>query len=811
VHSLLQDLRHGVRLLGKTPGFSATAVAALALGIGATTAIFSVVDAVLLKPLPFRDPDRLLAVWEKKLGQKQQKMFVASGNFLEWGRQSRTLEALAAIQETHVNLTGGPNGHIDPQELKAERVTAGLFPLLGVRPVVGRTFLPEEDRPGGAPSALLSYELWQRRFGGDPAIAGKAVMLGGQSCNVTGVLPPGFAVVEPGVEVWTPLALSPGDARGARRRILTVVARLKHGVEIGQARAELETLGATLERADPDLNQGWRPSVFTLNEAVRGQVRQPLLILAGAVSLLLLIACANVANLLLARGTARRKELAVRAAMGASRGRIAGQLLTESCILSLAGGAAGLVLARGAVSLAAWLGPQSIPHLGEARFDARLFLFALAASLATGMLFGMAPALQASGANLNAVLVEAGRSGTSGRTGSLVRNGLVVAEVALAVLVLIGSGLLMRSFVNLRLADLGFQKSGLLTFRMRLAGGRNTSAERRAPFLKDLLEQLRNLPGVRVAGLTSGLPLNGLGSGIAFAVEGRQAPPGETKTTGLLRSVSPEYFRAAGIPLIAGREFSDADDTSQARLALIVNQTLARRFWTDGASPLSRRLVLDFTEGTKTGEIVGVVGDVKPDRVEAADWPTVYCTYAQQPIAAVAVALRTAGPPMALAAPVERAVHQLDPDQAVADLRTMDDVVDQSIAGQRFDTVLLGIFATIAFALCAVGIYGVISYDVGQRTNEIGIRLALGAGRSGILRLVVGEAAGLAALGIGLGLAAAFALTRLMAGMLYGVRTNDAYTFAGMALLLGMVALAAGYVPARRAMAVDPLTALRHE
>ena len=810
MHSLLQDLRHGVRLLGKAPGFSATALVTLALGIGATTAIFSVVDAVLLKPLPFREPDRLVAIWEKKLGQKQQKIFVAVGNFLEWSRQSRTLEGLAAIQETHVNLTGGPNGHMEPEELKGERATAGLFQLLGVRAVVGRTFLPEEDRPGGAPSALLSYELWQRRFGADPSIAGKAVVLGGQSCNVTGVLPPGFAVIEPGVEVWTPLALAAVDAHGSRR-ILTVVARMRSGFGIEQARAEMETLGASLERGDPELNRGWRPSVFALDEAVRGEVRQPLLILAGAVSLLLLIACANVANLLLARGTARRKELAVRAAMGASRGRIAGQLLTESCILSLAGGAAGLVLARGAVSLAAWLGPQSIPHLGEARFDARLFLFALAASLATGMLFGMAPALQASGANLNAVLVEAGRSGTSGRTGSLVRNGLVVAEVALAVLVLIGSGLLMRSFVNLRLADLGFQKSGLLTFRMRLAGGRNTSAERRAPFLKDLLEQLRNLPGVRVAGLTSGLPLNGLGSGIAFAVEGRQAPPGETKTTGLLRSVSPEYFRAAGIPLIAGREFSDADDTSQARLALIVNQTLARRFWTDGASPLSRRLVLDFTEGTKTGEIVGVVGDVKPDRVEAADWPTVYCTYAQQPIAAVAVALRTAGPPMALAAPVERAVHQLDPDQAVADLRTMDDVVDQSIAGQRFDTVLLGIFATIAFALCAVGIYGVISYDVGQRTNEIGIRLALGAGRSGILRLVVGEAAGLAALGIGLGLAAAFALTRLMAGMLYGVRTNDAYTFAGMALLLGMVALAAGYVPARRAMAVDPLTALRHE
>ena len=811
MYSLLQDLRHGVRLLGKTPGFSATALVTLALGIGATTAIFSVVDAVLLKPLPFRDPDRLLAIWERKLGQKQRRIFVASGNFLEWSRESRTLEALAAIQETHVNLTGGPNGHMEPEELKAERATAGLFPLLGVRAVVGRTFLPEEDRPGGAPSALLSYGLWQRRFGADPSIAGKAVMLGGQSCNVTGVLPPGFAVLEPGVEVWTPLGLTATvDAQGSRS-ILTVVARLRSGVGMEQARAEMETLGAALERSDPALNRGWRPSIFALDEAVRGEVRQPLLILAGAVSLLLLIACANVANLLLARGTARRKELAVRAAMGASRGRMAGQLLAESCILSLTGGAAGLALARGALALVAWLGPESIPRLSEARFDARLFLFALAASLATGILFGMAPAIQASGANVNAVLVEGGRSGTGGRAGRLVRNGLVVAEVALAVLVLIGSGLLMRSFVNLRSADLGFQKGGLLTFRLRLVGGRNTSPERRAPFLRDLLEQLRNLPGVRGAGLTSGLPLNGLGMGMAFAVEGRVAPPGEERTMGLLRSVSPEYFRAAGIPLIAGREFAGADDNQQARMVLVVNQTLARRFWPDGSSPLGRRLLLELSGGTTAGEIVGVVGDVRPDRVEAADWPTVYCPYAQQPIAAVAVAVRTVGPPLTLASAVERAVHRIDPDQAVSDLRTMDDVVDRAIAGQRFDTVLLGIFAAIAFALCAVGIYGVISYDVGQRTNEIGIRLALGAGKIEILRLVVGEAAALASGGIALGLAAAFALTRLMAGMLYGVRTTDAYTFAGMALLLGLVALAAGYIPARRAMAVDPLIALRHE
>ena len=726
---------------------------------------------------------------------------MASRNFLEWSKQSRTLEGMAAIQETHVNLTGGPAGHIEPEELKGERVTAGLFQLLGVQPVVGRVFLAEEDRPGGAASALVSYELWQRRLGADPAIAGKTVVLRGQSYNITGVLPPSFTVLEPGVDVWMPLALDPGDSREARSRTLTVLARLKAGVGIEQARAEMAVLGGALEREDPALNEGWRPSVFSLDQAARGPARQPLLILAGAVGLLLLIACANVANLLLARGAGRRKELAVRAAM---------QLLMESTLLSLAGGVAGLVLARGAAALAARLGPESIPRLHEARFDARLFVFALGISLATGILFGILPAIRASGVNLNAALTEGGRGGTAARPGRLLRNALVVSEVALAVLVLIGSGLLMRSFLNLRAANLGFQPGGLLTFRLTMVGGRNGSRELRQSFLRELLDRLAGLPGVREVGLTSGLPLNGLGVGVTFAVEGRPLPQAEQRSLGLLRSITSGYLRAVEIPLIGGREFTEADGVPGARTVLLVNQTLVRRFWPDGSSPLGQRLALDLGAGL-TGEIVGVVGDVKPERVEDADWPTVYCPYAQQPIAAVWMAVRTAGRPRALASTVERAVHRLDPDQAVSDLRTMDEVVGRAIAGARFNTVLLAIFAAIAFALCAVGIYGVISYDVGLRTNEIGIRMAMGAGKWDVLRLIVGEVAGLAALGIGLGLAAAFALTRLMAGMLYGVRPTDAYTFAGMALLLGVVALAASYVPSRRALAVDPLIALRHE
>jgi putative ABC transport system permease protein len=808
MNSLGRDLRHGVRLLGKAPGFSAVALAALALGMGATSAIFSVVDAVLLKALPFRDPQRLMVIWENNPAQNLKEIFVTPGEFLEWRNQSRAIEALAAISDVHVNLTGGPNGPIDPEELRVERVSSSLFPLLGVQPKLGRVFSSEEDQPGRADYALLSHSLWQRRFGGDLSIAGKAIRLRDQSYTVVGVLPAGFSVLDSAVDIWIPLGLDPHDAHAAGMRFLTVMARLKPGVGVDRTRTEMDMIGSRLEQANPAMARGWRPSLVPLREELVGNVRQALLVLMAAVGFLLAMACVNVANLLLARGAARQKEIAIRTALGAGRGRIVVQLLSESVVLALAGGALGLALARGVVALVARLGPASIPRLAEASIDARLFLFALGVSVATGVLFGIAPAMQGSGADLNAALREGGRGGTASRSGRMVRNVLVVVEVALAVVVLIGAGLLIRSFVRLRSADPGFQPSGLLTLRLPLAGGRNASPDRRIAFFQQVTDRVAALPGVRAVGAVNGLPLTGLGIGSTFAVDGRPAPAPEQRPMGLLRSVTPAYFRTMGIPLVAGRVFADSD-TSQAPPAIIVNQTLARRFWPQG-NPIGGRLVLDQNNG-RVAQIVGVVADVKPERIENQDWPTIYNPYAQVPVTTMTMVVRTAQPPLSLASAVEREVHQLDPDQPVADIRSMEEVADRAITGARFNTVLLGVFAEIAFLLAAVGIYGVISCDVSERTHEIGIRVALGAQPADVLKLILGHGARLALYGIAAGLAAAFALTRLLASMLYGVKPTDAYTFVAIPVLLGAVALAASYLPSRRALALDPVTALRHE
>ena len=808
MNSLGRDLRHGARLLWRDPGFSAAALAALALGMGATCAIFSVVDAVLLKPLPFRDPQSLLVVWESNPAQNLKDMFVTPGDFLEWRNQSRALQALAAVEDVHVNLTGGPNGHIEPEELRGERVSASLFPLLGVQPVVGRAFSSDEDQPGHADYALLSHSLWQRRFGGDLSIAGKAIRLRDRSYTVVGVLPAGFSVLDSAVDVWIPLGLDPHDARTAGSHFLIVIARLKPGVGVDRARTEMDLIGSRLEQANPALDKGWRPVLVPLREELVGNVRPALLVLLAAVGFLLAMACVNVANLLLARGAARQKEIAIRTALGAGRGRVVAQLLSESVLLALAGGALGVALARGVVALVSRLGPASIPRLAEARIDARLFLFALGVSLATGILFGIAPAIQISGANLNAALTEVGRGGTTGRSGRMMRSALVVAEVALAVVVLIGAGLLMRSFVRLRSADPGFQPSGLLTLRVPLAGGRNAAPDRRIAFFQQVADRIATLPGVRTVGAVNGLPLTGLGGGSTFTVDGRPAPPHEQRPVALLRSATSAYFRAMGIPLLAGRGLADSD-TGQAPPVIVVNQTLARRFWPAG-NPIGGRLVVDALNG-RVAEIVGVVGDVKPERIESEDWPTIYSPYPQAPVAAMTMVVRAARQPLSLASAVEREVHQLDPNQPVAEMRSMDEVVDRAVARARFNTALLGVFAVIAFLLAAVGIYGVISCDVSERTHEIGIRVALGAQPGDVLKLVVGHGARLAGYGIAAGMVAAFALTRLMASMLYGVQATDVYTFAAIPVLLGGVALAASYLPSRRALALDPVTALRHE
>ena len=803
---LWQDLRFGARLLWKAPAFSAVALVALALGMGAATAIFSVVDTVLLKPLAFRDPDRLLVIWEKNPAQNRYKLFVAPVNFLAWQKQSRATGSMGALQDVRVNLTGGPNGHIDPEELKVERVTAGLLPMLGVQPVIGRAFRPEEDQPGRANFVLLSHSLWQRRFGADPAIAGKSIRLRDQPYLVTGVMPAGFEILAHGMDAWIPLALNPNNPRAMNGQFLTVIARRTAPLE--QVRAELEGIGAQMEQAVPELNRGRRPSVFVFSEELVGGVQRALWVLLGAVGCLLLIACVNVANLLLARGTARRREIALRAALGAGRGRIMVQLLSESVLLSLAGGVLGIAFGVGAVRILASAPGVAIPRLAGASLDLRLFLFGLGVSLLTGILFGVAPAISCTGMCLSTALNEVARGGTLGRRGRAVRDALVITEVALAVVVLIGAGLLIRSFLRLRNVDPGFQPGGLLTLRVPLSGGRNAPVERRVAFFQQLAERVAAIPGVTSVGAINGLPLTGLGVGATFAVEGRPAPPVEQRPMALHRSVTPAYFRTMAIPMAAGRYFTESDNAKSAPVA-IVNQTLARRFF-PGTGAVGGRLVVD-AEPPRVVEIVGVVGDVKPDRIENEDWPAIYNPYAQLSATSMELAVRASVPPMSVAAAVQREVRNLDADQPVADVRPMSEVVDLSVAGPRFNTWLLTAFAIIAFVLAAVGIYGVVSYDVSERTNEIGIRLALGAQPGDVLRMVVGHGALMAAWGIGAGLVAAFGLTRLMGSMLYGVDPTDAWTFGAISLLLGAVALAASYVPSRRAMALNPVAALRHE
>jgi putative ABC transport system permease protein len=797
-----QDLRYGARLLSKAPGFAAVALIALALGMGATTAIFSVVDAVLLKPLPFRDPQRLLVLYEKNPPQNKYKLDVAAANFVAWRNQSRTLEQIAGIQRLPFNLTGGPNGRIDPEELRGECVSASLFPLLGVQPILGRAFREEEDQPGRTFIALLSYSLWQRRFGADRSIVGKNIRLHGESYSVAGVMPPGFAVMEPDVDVWVPLGLNSADARVANAHFLTVIARRKASLE--SVRAEFDAIGARMEAAMPALNRGLSPSVYELEDELVGGVRRGLWVLLAAVGCILLMACANVANLLLSRGASRSREIALRFALGAPRGRIVTQFLTESILLALGGGALGLLLGAATIRFLAHSASGTVPRLAYAAVDWRLFLFALASSLLTGALFGSIPAWTASTIGLTATLNEGGRGGTAGRSGRGLRNLLVASEIALAVVVLIAAGLLIRSFLRLRGAELGFQRESLLTCRIPL----NAPRERRPAFVQNISDRVAGLPGVRSVGFINSPPLTGLGLGTAFFVEGGPLVDESQRPLALARYATPTYFHTMGIPLTAGRFFTPADDDNAPNV-LIVNQALVRHFFTH-ENPLGRRLTL-FMPAKRTGEIVGVVGDVKAESVKEEPWPVVYQPYPQFPAISMTLVVRAAVPPLSLAPAIQAEVHRLDPEQPVAEARTMDDVVGRSVSGERFNMALLSSFAAIAFTLASVGIYGVISYDVSQRINEIGIRMALGAQPNHLVRMVVVQGLRMAAYGIAAGLLLSVAVTRLMSTMLYGVEPLDPSTFAVIAILLAAVAFVASYLPSRRAIALDPVSALHHQ
>jgi len=808
MQTLWQDLRYGARILLKNPGFTLMAVLTLALGIGANTAIFSVVNGVLLKPLPYREPERLIRVFERS--RTQPKFPVARGNFRDYREQNTTLAGLALYTRRDVELSQDDK----PERLAALGVTAGFFDLLGVRPLLGREFGREDEAPNNSSVVILSHALWQRRFNGDPGIVGRTVTLSGRPFTVVGVMPPGVQHVGGDyrsmphgetVDLWGPLEVPSQAERGAH--FCNAVGRLKTGVSLEQATADLNAIAGRLARQFPNTNQGWRIAIQPLHEEIAGRARTTLLALFGAVFFVLLVACVNVANLLLARATAREREIAVRAAVGGGRWRIVRQLLTESLLLAIVGGTAGILLAQWAIDALRALGPEQLPRLQAVNIDGRILLFTLGVTVVTGVLFGLAPALQAGQFNLNALLKEGGRGG--GGQKRRLRDALVVIEVALALTLLAGAGLLIRSFWKLQQTDPGFNAERVLTASLSLPGARYGDAPKVAAFQQRLLERLAALPGAQSAGLTSDLPWTGYDENAGFAIEGKTFPPNDGPSA-RYHFVSSDYFRTIGVPLIAGR-FFNADDRRDAQPVSLINRAMAERYW-PGASAVGKRFT--FSSQPKEGDwftVVGVVGDVKDFPHSPAAAPAFYWAMMQQTPRQIILAVRSSADPLNLVEAVRGEVRALDKELPLADAQTLETIAATAVAGRRFTLWLVGLFALAAMALAAIGIYSVLSYLVAQRTHEIGLRMALGAQLGDVLKLVVRQGMTLVLTGLAAGITAAIALTRLIKGLLFEVSATDPLAFAMAAALLALVALLACYIPARRATKVDPMVALRYE
>jgi putative ABC transport system permease protein len=820
METLLQDVRYSFRMLRKNPGFTVVAVIALALGIGATSAIFSVVNAVLIRPLQFKDPEHLVRIWGKFEKAGIPKNWISEPELIDLQEQTQTFEDIAAYQSSGVNLTGNS----DPIRVNSASVNAGLFSLLGVQPSFGRTFAEEEDQPGRDKVVLVSNALWRNRFGSDPELIGKTIGLSGDSYTVIGIMPVGFQFPDED-DLWIPLAIDKAHLDNRGSHSLEVVARLKPGVTRPQAQADLTNVAAALEQKYPNnyANSGWGLySVSMLDELV-GNVRPALRILLGAVGLVLLIACANVANLLLARATVREKEVAIRAALGAGRRRLVQQLLTESVLLSVIGGLFGLLLAYLGVRLFVAFGPKDIPRLQEIGLDARVLAFSILIAVATGVAFGLAPALQISKPDLHDSLKEGGRGSTSGR--HRLRNALVVSEVAIALVLLVGAGLMIKSFQQLLQLNLGFRPEKTLTMRLSLPSTKYKGDAQVTAFYGQLLDKVKALPGVVSAGAISHLPLSGSYSSGTTGVENADPDVQVARFQGIAnieadrRSVSAGFFATLGIDLKAGRLFTEADNQDAPPVA-IVDEGFERRFWPKG-SAVGKRFVSRFNapNDIKWGEIVGVVAHIRHYGIDQVKQyglgengrEQVYLPYPQQPTTRMYLAIKTTADPINLANAVRGEVLSLDPEQPIYQVKTMDQLVTTSLAQRQLNMVLFGAFSAIALILAAVGIYGVMSYSVTQRSHEIGIRMALGAQQRNVLGLVVRQGMTLALVGVGIGLGAAIALTRLMSSLLFGVSATDPLTFASISVILTLVALAACFVPARRATKVDPMIALRYE
>ncbi|MEO8434820.1 MAG: ABC transporter permease [Pyrinomonadaceae bacterium] len=805
MNNLIQDLRYGLRGLLRRPSFTLVAVISLALGIGANTAIFSLVNAVLLKPLQFTEPDRLVMVWENNSAIAAPRDDVAVANFMDWKTQNTVFDEMAAIGFRSFNITGDG----EPEKVMAYGATSNFFPLLGAQPALGRNFLTDEDRDGGAKVLILSYGLWQRRYAGDREILGRDILLNGQKHTVVGVMPESFRFLYAFTALWVPAAFSGADLTKRDGQNLNVLGRLKPGVTLAQAQSDLGEITKRITRAYPnDVSPTLEPAVIPLSEQVAGKSRGPLIMLLVAVAFVLLIACANTANLLLSRATSRRREIAVRSAVGASRGRIVRQLLTESVILSGLGGGLGLLVAGFSFEFLKKLIPPGL-IADTLKIDLRVMGFALLISLLTGIVFGLIPALQASRLDLNEALKQGGgRSGLGLGSGRL-RGALVVAEVALALVLLVGAGLLVQTLSHLRGQYSMLQPEQLLTLRTVLQGDKYREPAKRWAFYDQVMERVKTLPGVRAVGYTTSVPLQWKGGANGFILEGPQPPPG-LQTNAIHRQVSTDYLKTVGIALREGRYF-DSRDNEHSLPAVIINETMARRYW-PGGNAVGKRIQF---EEPKWITIVGVAADV---RQMGADQPVkseMYLPYRQMTSFAAYkprdLVIRAAGDPLQLVPAITREVHAIDPDQPVSNAATMDQQVVGETASRAVGMKLLIAFAALAALMAALGIYGVLGYFVAQHTPEIGVRLALGARPRNVLALVLKKGMVLALAGIAMGSLLAFSLTRLMSSLLFGVKPADIPTFIIVSLGLFGVAFLACYIPARRATRVDPLVALRYE
>jgi putative ABC transport system permease protein len=804
-----QDLRYGLRMLVKNPGFTIVAVAALALGIGANTAIFSVVNSVLLQPLPFKDPNQLVMLWEDATHLGFPKNTPSPANFLDWQRQNSVFAGMAAMAPRSFNLTGSG----EPERLDGRRVSANLFQLLGVQPQLGRAFRPEEDAPGSR-VVILSNGLWQRRFGGDRQIIGRAINLSGESYTVIGVMPTAMELprmTDWHDQLWVTPAFPAEEATSRGSHYLQVIARMKPGVTLPQAQAEMKTIAARLARQYPEDNLRIGATVNPLREEYVGEIRPALLILLGAVAFVLLIACANVANLLLARAAVRQKEISLRLALGATRSRLVRQFLTESLLLAAGGCAFGLLLAGLGLDLLKNFIPATIALSEGIAIDGKVLAFTAFVGMVTGVAFGLAPAAQASRFDLNENLKEGGRDGSAGYGTNRLRSLLVIGEVAISFLLLIGAGLLINSFIHLRNLDPGFNPDHLLTATVQLSETKYPTKEKRAAFFQEVVRRVRAFPGVQSVGVGNNLPFTYDGDSMPIGVEGRRDPPPDERLDVVLRVVGPGYFKTMQIPLVKGRDFTEDDRDDDARVVVISEKTAAR-YW-PGQDPVGKRLRPgSLSSDSPWRTVIGVVKDVRQNDFIAAPKPQMYMSYHQvRDFPPNALVIRTQVAPLSLAGSVRDAIWSVDKDQPVSEIRTMSDIVSQAVARQRFSMLLLGLFAGLALLLAAVGIYGVMSYTVAQRTHEIGIRMALGAQRGDVLKLALGQGLRLVTFGVLIGLAAAFVLTRVMTSLLFGVSPTDSMTFITISVVLMSVAALASYIPALRATRVDPMLALRYQ